>query len=238
MDQEPQNLIITNEQKDLENQVQDNLIQVQSELPENVNMKLEIIHQEKYSRLQAVVRALFGYYYIMVPHYFIIFFLAIWSFILNFVGFCYIMFTGKYPKEFFNYQVNLYRWLLRVDTSYLGLYDSYPAFGLDTKTPEVTFEVKYPETWKKDQVALIFFLGIFMAIPHLILVMLFGVAAYFLSFFAWFAVIFTGKFPKEFHDFIVKYYRWYYRVGLWLGYMYPTYPRFNGLRDEEQTETY
>ena len=89
------------------------------------NFRLEIKHQEKYSRLNAVLKAFFGYFYILVPHYFVIFFFVIWSMILHFVGFFYIMFSGKYPRNFFDFQVGLYRWILRVDTAYLGLYSLF-----------------------------------------------------------------------------------------------------------------
>ena len=197
-------------------------------------MQLEIKHQETYSRGNAILKALFGYFYILVPHYFVIFFFSIWSLIVHFVAFFAILINGKYPRNFFDFNIGLFRWILRVDTAYLGLYDSYPPFGVETRTEEVVFEVKYPEEWDKVQVVLIFLLGIFMVIPHLFILIFMSIAASLLSWIAWFPVAFTGNFPKDLHEFIVKFYRWNYRVALYISFMYPKYPPFNGLREEEQ----
>ena len=50
---------------------------------------------------------------------------------------------------------------------------------------------------------------------------------------AWFAVLFTGKYPAGMHLFVVKTFRWLYRIIFYLNFMNATYPPFSGKTDEE-----
>ena len=67
-------------------------------------MKLEITHQERYSRGQLLLRTIFGLIYIDSPHSVLIFFMGIWSAILAFITFWAVLFTGRFPetKEMFH----------------------------------------------------------------------------------------------------------------------------------------
>ena len=68
-------------------------------------MKLTISHQEKYSRGELLLRTLFGYFYIMIPHGFMLAIVGIWSGILSFVTFWIVLFTGRFPESIFAFQV-------------------------------------------------------------------------------------------------------------------------------------
>ena len=72
-------------------------------------MKLTVVHQESYSRTEVILRTLFGAFYIVLPHAFILFFLSIWGGILAFVAFWVVLFSGRYPESMFEYQVQLMR---------------------------------------------------------------------------------------------------------------------------------
>lgn len=52
----------------------------------------------------------------------------------------------------------------------------------------------------------------FLAIPHYIVLLFLGIAAFFVIVFAWFAILFTGRYPKGAFDFVVGVQRWYVRV--------------------------
>jgi len=56
-----------------------------------------------------------------------------------------------------------------------------------------------------------------LAIPHYIVLVFLGIAAFFVVVFAWFAIIFTGRYPRGAFDFVVGVTRWYNRV---LGYAF------------------
>lgn len=52
----------------------------------------------------------------------------------------------------------------------------------------------------------------FLAIPHFIVLAFLGIAVFFVSIFAWFAILFTGRYPRGAFDFVVGVIRWGLRV--------------------------
>ena len=81
----------------------------------------------------------------MLPHGFLLIFIGLWGKILSFIAFWIVLFTGEYPKSFFDFQVGLFRWGLRVNARYYNLCDGYPAFGINASDQFVKLEVEYPE---------------------------------------------------------------------------------------------
>lgn len=195
-------------------------------------MKLEIVHQERYSRGELLLRSFLGYFYIIIPHGFCLFFLSIWGIILYFITFFTILFTGKYPKSSFDFFLKLFRWNLRLTARIYNLTDGYPAFGLDAEDDKTELIVPYREDVSRGRAALIFFLGAFILIPHLFCIYFLAIGAMFVLFISWFAVLFTGRYPEGMHEYMVKFIRWTTRVNLYTYFMYPAYPPFNGNRDE------
>jgi hypothetical protein len=79
-------------------------------------MKLTVTYQERYSRSELLLRSIFGVFYIVMPHFFLLIFMGIWGSILAFIALISILFTGRYPESMFEYQVQLLRWQLRVNS--------------------------------------------------------------------------------------------------------------------------
>jgi hypothetical protein len=203
-------------------------------------MNFDIKHQESYSRGELLLRSFFGFFYIMIPHMFILFFLSIASMFMGFIAFWSILFTGAYPKGMYEFQVKFRRWQLRVNARLLNLSDGYPQFGLDTEDNNVTFDIKYPESLSRGNLLLRAFFGIFyIMIPHMFVLYFRMIGTYFVIFIAWWAVLFTGEYPKGMHNFVVGTLRWAMRLGLYLGNMTDTYPAFTGkvLPGENETMT-
>jgi hypothetical protein len=194
-------------------------------------MKLDIQLQESNSRGQLLLRSFFGFFYIIIPHAFCLFFLSIWGAILMFLTWWAILFTGKYPRGFFDYQVKLLRWNLRLTARLLNLVDGYPAFGLDAVDEKITFDVPYPESYSRGQLLLISFLGGFMLLPHAFCILFIAIGSFFVNFIAWWAILFTGKYPAGLHSYMVRYLRWTYRVNTYFSFMRSSYPPFNGNPD-------
>ncbi|MEO0073266.1 MAG: DUF4389 domain-containing protein [candidate division WOR-3 bacterium] len=93
----------------------------------------------------------------------------------------------------------------------------------------VKFSVEYPEKLSRGKLLLKTFFGwLYVGIPHGICLWGLGIAAAVLQFIAWWAILFTGKYPKGMFDFVVKYQRWGLRVGAYLGMMTDKYPPFTG----------
>ena len=192
-------------------------------------MRLTITHQETYSRGELILRTLFGWLYIAIPHGFVLIFLSIWSAILAFITFWACLFTGKFPRGIFDYQVNLMNWGLRVECSLYNLVDGYPPFGLKTEWEKTKLEVPYPESVGRGLVILrVLFGWLYVAIPHYFLLFFRMIWGSILMFLAWWALLFTGKYPEGWHAYQVGTIRWALRIGLYLGYFTDDYPPFNG----------
>jgi hypothetical protein len=125
-------------------------------------MKLSIVHQESYSRLELILRTLFGAFYIILPHFLI----SLWGSILSFIAFWVVLFTGRYPESMFEYQVQLLRWQIRVNARMSNLADDYPSFGLTAKDDHVSLEVPYPESISRGLLLLRVFFGVVYGIVY------------------------------------------------------------------------
>lgn len=193
------------------------------------SMKLIIQRQESYSRGELLLRSFFGVIYIVIPHMFLMTFVSIWSGILSMLAFWVVLFTGKYPKSWFEFQVKMFSWSLRLDASLSNLIDGYPANGVNGTSDKVILDVEYPETLSRGELLLRVFFGvIYIVIPHMFILSFRMIAHQFLSFLSWWAVLFTGKFPESWHAFIVGTFRWTTRLSLYMNYMTDTYPPFSG----------
>lgn len=191
-------------------------------------MKLEITYQEKYSRSELILRTLFGGLYILLPHNFLLFFASLWGAMLHFISFWIILFTARYPQSNFEYQEKLIRWKLRVNSRLMNLADDYPGFGLDATDNHVTFEVEYPVGISRSSVLLRAFFGAFyVALPHAFILIFRVLWGGILSMLAFWIVLFTGSYPKSWHEFQVGTMRWSTRVSLYLMYMSDEYPPFS-----------
>jgi len=199
-------------------------------------MKLNIIRQESYSRGELLLRSLFGWAYILIPHTFILYFLGIWSAIINIIAFWTILFTGKYPREMFDYQVKMMKWSMRLSASQLNMIDGYPEIGLEKSHPNVELEIPYPEKLSQGTLLLKVLFGmIYVAVPHMFLLYFRMIASAFASFVAWWSILFSGQYPEGMFKFNVGTLRWSMRISLYMAYlMSDVYPPFNGRPDEEQ----
>ncbi len=192
-------------------------------------MNLEIKHQDSYSRGELILRTLFGFIYIAIPHLFLLIFISIASAVVTFIAFWAILFTGRYPQSMFEFQVKAMRWDLRLRSRLNNLSDGYPAFGLNATDDYVTFEVPYPESLSRGTLLLKAFFGfIYVIIPHGFLLIFRLIATSVLTFLAWWAVLFTGNYPASWHSFNVGTLRWGMRVNLYMSYMTDDYPPFSG----------
>jgi hypothetical protein len=192
-------------------------------------MKLSIQHQERYSRGQLLLRTFFGFIYIGIPHAFLLFFVSIWAAILMFCAWWVVLFTAKYPKGMFNFQVKLYNWQTRLSATLYNLVDGYPAFGVNGKSDKVSLEVEYPEKLSRGLLLLRMFFGfIYVMIPHGFCLFFRAIGTSFVMFLAWWVVLFTGNYPVGWHPFVVGLLRWGLRINLYMAFMTDQYPPFTG----------
>ena len=71
-------------------------------------------------------------WFLAIPHYVILFFLAIAGFVVTIIAWFAIFFTGRYPRGMFDFVVGVYRWSLRVSGyAFILVTDKYPPFSLN-----------------------------------------------------------------------------------------------------------
>jgi len=192
-------------------------------------MKLDIRQQTSYSRSELLLRTFFGALYILAPHGVILMFIGIWANIVHFIAWWVILFTGRYPEQFFEFNVKLLSWQMRLNASAHNLIDGYPAIGLNASHPAVTLQVELPENLSRSKLLLRTFFGWFyVAIPHGIC--LYGrlVATAFVHMLSWWSILFTGQIPNSWFEFNVGTLRWTTRVALYTTNMTDVYPPFSG----------
>jgi hypothetical protein len=168
-----------------------------------------------------------------IPHFVVLLFLWI-GFVLTTVvaGFA-ILFTGRYPRGIFDFNVGVLRWSWRVafyTYSALGT-DKYPPFSLaDHPDYPARLHVEYPERLSRGLVLVKWWL---LAIPHYLIVSIFTGGAWgvgglvgLLVLIAGFALLFTGRYPRSLYDLAMGLNRWSFRVVAYAGLMTDTYPPF------------
>jgi hypothetical protein len=119
-----------------------------------------------------------------------------------------ILFRQKYPRWWFDWNVALTKFGIRVST-YVGLLtDVYPSTD---EEQSVHIEITYPDV-PKDLNRWLPLVKWLLAIPHYIILFFLGIAAFVCVVIAWFAILFTTRYPRGLFDFVVGVYRWSLRV--------------------------
>lgn len=93
----------------------------------------------------------------------------------------------------------------------------------------IKLTVDYPEKLSRGKLILRTLFGmLYIGIPHYFCLAFYGIAAYFVSFFAWWAILFTGKYPQGMFNFYVGFIRWQLRVTGHMANLTDKYPPFSG----------
>jgi Domain of unknown function (DUF4389) len=121
-----------------------------------------------------------------------------------------LVFRRKYPRWWFDWNLELLRFTNRVSVYLALLDDRYPATD---EQQAVHLDIAYPDAQRLNRwLPLVKWL---LAIPHYIVLFFLGIAAFVAVVIAWFAILFTGRYPRGLFDFVVGVHRWENRV---LGY--------------------
>ncbi len=119
-----------------------------------------------------------------------------------------ILFRQKYPRWWFDFNLQLTRFSTRV-SSYLALMsDRYPSTD---EEQSVHLDLDYPNV-KQDLNRWLPLVKWLLAVPHYVVLLFLGIAAVFAVIFAWFAILFTGRYPRSIFGFVEGVLRWGLRV--------------------------
>jgi Domain of unknown function (DUF4389) len=183
---------------------------------------------------------------LVIPHVIALVFLWIAFAVLTVVAFFAILFTGRYPRAIFDFNVGVLRWSWRVgfySHSALGT-DRYPPFTLgDVPDHPARLSVEYPQALSRGLVLVKWWL---LALPHYLVVGVFAGGAWagvnaanddwtwtsgggligLLVLIAGVVLLFTGRYPRAIFDFVMGMNRWVLRVVAYAALMTDKYPPF------------
>jgi hypothetical protein len=120
-----------------------------------------------------------------------------------------ILFRQKYPRWWFDWNLELTRFSSRVGLYGALLDDRYPSTD---EQQSLRLDIAYPDA-RQDLNRFLPLVKWFLAIPHYIVLFFLGIAAFVCVVIAWFAILFTGRYPRSLFDFVVGVGRWGVRVS-------------------------
>jgi uncharacterized protein DUF4389 len=185
---------------------------------------------------------------LVIPHYVILAFLWLGFVVSSVVAMFAILFTGRYPRRIFDYNVGVMRWSWRVTYYAYGALgtDRYPPFTL-AEVPDYPahLHVDYPEHLSRGLVLVKWWL---LAIPHYLVIAFFAGGGVYLAneatandqnawtwgsgligllvLFAAVALAITGRYPQPIYDLVLGMNRWMLRVAAYAALMTDQYPPF------------
>jgi hypothetical protein len=129
--------------------------------------------------------------------------------VLFFAPLLMIVFRQKYPRWWYDWNLELSRFTNRV-WAYLALMDdNYPSTD---EQQSVSLQLPYPDA-KQDLNRWLPLVKWLLAIPHYIVLVFLGLAAIACAIISWFAILFTGRYPRGLFDFVEGVLRWGNRVS-------------------------
>ena len=168
---------------------------------------LKIEYPEKSNKLTAFIRVV-----LIIPIIIIFSLISSYAEALSLAVALMILFREKYPKWWFDWNLALTKFWLRIAAYGLLMRDEYPSTDDDQS---IQVDIPYPDV-KKDLNRWMPLFKWILVIPHLIVLLLIFIAVVVCSVFAWFAILFTGQYPKRIFDFVEGFLRWSLRVNAYV----------------------
>ncbi|MFD5406496.1 DUF4389 domain-containing protein [Streptomyces griseorubiginosus] len=173
---------------------------------------------------------------LVIPHYVVLFFLWVGFTFVSVAAFFAILFTGRYPRPLFDFNLGVLRWSWRVAYYSYGALgtDRYPPFSLKEEPDyPARLDIAYPEHLSRGLVLVKWWL---LAVPHYVVIGFFlgglrmgwwdgGLIAV-LTLIAAVILAFTEKYPKQIFDLVLGLNRWVLRVAAYVALMTDQYPPF------------
>jgi hypothetical protein len=123
-----------------------------------------------------------------------------------------ILFRKKYPRWWFDFNLELLRFSTRVNAYVLLLRDEYPSTDDDQA---VSLEISYPDA-ESQLNRFMPLIKWFLAIPHYVVIYVLSICALVVMVIAWFAILIVGRYPQGLFNFSVGVMRWETRVSAYM----------------------
>lgn len=159
---------------------------------------------------------------LVIPHAIVLYVWTLFAEILAFVQWFIVLFTGRRNQGIWDLQWSWLQYSSRVTAYQYLLFDAYPPFGPDQGPTPMTVDLAYEDQASRLTNGLRFI----WAIPALIVAAVVGIAIFFVSVVAWFAIVITGQHPRGMFDFVLEGTRYVLQANAYVMLMTDTYPKW------------
>ena len=176
----------------------------------------EFDHQEEYRRFLPIFKGI-----LLIPHWIALTFVGIGALFAIVYSWFVVLITGKYPQGVHKFVTGVFRWGTRVSAYAFLMTDKYPPFSLDH---DEDYPARFELTYKQDIDRWRPLVQWLLAYPYTLVAGVLVFLAYVCTFLAFFAILFTKKFPPGLFDFNVVALRWQNRGNVYALFMVDKYP--------------
>jgi Domain of unknown function (DUF4389) len=160
---------------------------------------------------------------LVIPHFIVLFFVAIGAFFVVIFAFFAVIITGQWPRGAFDYLVGTARWAYRVTAYFHLMVDAYPPFSMaDDPNYPVRLNVEYPEQvdrWRP-------LVQWILAIPYLFIAGVLYWLTGLLTIISFFTILFTKQIPRPIYELMIPGLRWNLRGNAYAYFLTKRYPPF------------
>lgn len=180
-------------------------------------VSFEVEYLERRSRLTVLFRLVLA-----IPQLIVVYLLQSVLYSLTGLAWFSILFTGRYPKGFFDFNAGIMRWTANVLAYAALLRDEYPPFSFERGEYPLTLGLERADR----QSRLRLFIRVFALFPNQLVFYLVELAWLATTVVAWFAILITGRYPRRLFQFSVGVMRWYQRQFAYLYLLRDEYPPY------------